>query len=338
MTMATKEMRIQHYSSFQKILLVGEGDFSFSACLARAFGSAVNMVATSLDSEETLLTKHWTCEENLDDLEERGCLVLHEVDVHNMNKHPNLIGMKFDVIIFNFPHAGHFPWLCERDAILIKKHKRLLRAFFRSASGMVKEDGEVHVTHRDDYPYNRWEVEKQAQKAGLVLKEKVPFVKQNYPGYHNKRGSFINGNKRFPIEDPFTFKFSLDRHRTTCHTSNAVSGYDHSNLRDSVIQSIKNKVITLEVEHFLSTSSLDHPETTPTSFNSTDKSFTLKDSRFSLDHQETTLRRTSNENVPLKGSSPPKPFSPNRYQQVSIVTKVSLPRTQGSLLIIKKRH
>ncbi|GAB2281975.1 hypothetical protein Dimus_016539 [Dionaea muscipula] len=32
-----------------KILLVGEGDFSFAACLAKAFGSATNMVATSLD-------------------------------------------------------------------------------------------------------------------------------------------------------------------------------------------------------------------------------------------------------------------------------------------------
>ena len=39
-----------HYSSFHKILLVGEGDFSFALCLAKAFGTARNMVATSLDS------------------------------------------------------------------------------------------------------------------------------------------------------------------------------------------------------------------------------------------------------------------------------------------------
>ncbi|GAB2279794.1 hypothetical protein Dimus_014433 [Dionaea muscipula] len=38
------------YTSSQKILLVGEGDFSFSACLAVAFSSVTNMVATSLDS------------------------------------------------------------------------------------------------------------------------------------------------------------------------------------------------------------------------------------------------------------------------------------------------
>ena len=48
-----KEKKIQHYSSTQKILLVGEGDFSFSACLARAFRSAANMVTTSLHSKGT---------------------------------------------------------------------------------------------------------------------------------------------------------------------------------------------------------------------------------------------------------------------------------------------
>ena len=46
-----KEKWIKHYSSSHKILLVGEGDFSFGACMGKAFGSAVNMVATSLYSK-----------------------------------------------------------------------------------------------------------------------------------------------------------------------------------------------------------------------------------------------------------------------------------------------
>ena len=45
---------ITHYSSSHDILLVGEGNFSFSACLASAFGTATYVVATSLDSEGTL--------------------------------------------------------------------------------------------------------------------------------------------------------------------------------------------------------------------------------------------------------------------------------------------
>jgi hypothetical protein len=45
------EKWIEHYSSSHKILLVGEGDFSFAACLAKEFGTAENMIATSFDSK-----------------------------------------------------------------------------------------------------------------------------------------------------------------------------------------------------------------------------------------------------------------------------------------------
>lgn len=45
-----EERWIKHYSSAHEILLVGEGDFSFSTSLAVAFGSATNIFATSLDS------------------------------------------------------------------------------------------------------------------------------------------------------------------------------------------------------------------------------------------------------------------------------------------------
>ncbi|KAE9598572.1 hypothetical protein Lalb_Chr15g0082421 [Lupinus albus] len=41
---------VTHYCSDHKILLVGEGDFSFSLSLAQSFGSSSNIVASSLDS------------------------------------------------------------------------------------------------------------------------------------------------------------------------------------------------------------------------------------------------------------------------------------------------
>lgn len=45
-----EEKWVTHYSSNHQILLVGEGDFSFSLCLALSFASASNICSTSLDS------------------------------------------------------------------------------------------------------------------------------------------------------------------------------------------------------------------------------------------------------------------------------------------------
>lgn len=89
-------------------------------------------------------------------------------------------------------------------------HRELIKAYFTSGKEMLKVGGEIHVTHRNDYPYNnRWKVKKIGKQAGLDLKEKVEFLQANYPGYHNKRGSNINCNKKFPLRDFYTFKFTL---------------------------------------------------------------------------------------------------------------------------------
>lgn len=67
-------------------------------------------------------------------------------------------------------------------------HRELVGAYFRSASKMLSKGGEVHIRHRDDPPYYRWDVISLAAEAGLNLKEKVLFDKSMYPGYHHKRG------------------------------------------------------------------------------------------------------------------------------------------------------
>ncbi|KAL0922655.1 hypothetical protein M5K25_006657 [Dendrobium thyrsiflorum] len=207
-----REIWIKHYSSSHRILLVGEGDFSFSACLARTFVSAKNMIATSYDNLDKLLEKHWTATTHLDDLKSLGCTLLHGINVKDMHEDSFLKAQRFDRIVFNFPHAGHHLRLRETYGLVILTHKKLLCDFFSSARCLLSENGEIHVSHRDDHPYNNWDITGSAKERGLILKEMVEFQKEDYPGYENKRGGDTRSNETFPLGNrSFTFKFSLSK-------------------------------------------------------------------------------------------------------------------------------
>ncbi|KAL6196804.1 hypothetical protein ACLB2K_032417 [Fragaria x ananassa] len=202
-----QEKRVVHYSSKQKILLVGEGNFSFASCLAKGFGSAKNMVATSLESRESVLAKYSNAApRNLTELEDMGCVILHEVDVHTMRQHPLLLDQLFDRIVFNFPHAGFV--FMENQKSQIKLHQDLVRRFFNSACEMLKGSGEVHVTHKTSHPFSKWEIVKLAEEVGLCLVEEASFSRGDYPGYLNKRGSGKKCNRTFPVGLCSTYKFA----------------------------------------------------------------------------------------------------------------------------------
>ncbi|CAK9206669.1 unnamed protein product [Sphagnum troendelagicum] len=186
--------RISQYSNNQLILLVGEGDFSFSLALATAFGAAHNIVATSLDSRDEVLLKYGqNGAANLCELERRGAQVLHGVDVRNMsNPYQSGLGDRlrlFDRIIYNFPHAGFTG--PENLVPVIKRHKELIGLFFENAAKMLLHGGEVHVTHKLGPPYDQWGLVEQAQASGLDLKDNPQeFHRSIFPGYCNRRGAY----------------------------------------------------------------------------------------------------------------------------------------------------
>ncbi|XP_057757802.1 uncharacterized protein At4g26485-like isoform X1 [Arachis stenosperma] len=198
----------KHYSSRHRILLVGEGDFSFSLSLATAFGSAHNLVATSIDSQENIVKKYSNGINNVRELEERGCLVLYGVDAKEMSQHFFLKTQRFDRIVYNFPHVGFlYP---ENSYCQIQLNKRLVKGFLSNAKILVrKEGGEIHVTHKEGDPYSKWGLVKKAEKRGLVLQQAVPFFKDDYPGYDNKRAHGKLCDASFPIGESNTYKFKL---------------------------------------------------------------------------------------------------------------------------------
>ncbi|GAB4836977.1 hypothetical protein Ancab_001891 [Ancistrocladus abbreviatus] len=175
------------YRSTHKMLLVGEGDFSFSTCLALAFGFADNMVATSLDSMGFLSKNYGKAMSNILELMSRGCRVMHGVDATKMAGSASLNVMTFDRVVFNFPLAGFFsptePRKCQ-----IQKHQALVSSFMKNAKKMVNKDGEIHITHKSTGYFKEWNIEVLASNQGLRLIEVRDFNYKDYPGYNTKYG------------------------------------------------------------------------------------------------------------------------------------------------------
>ncbi|XP_054796999.1 heavy metal-associated isoprenylated plant protein 41-like [Prosopis cineraria] len=203
----SEEKWMKYYSSHHRILLVGEGDFSFSLCLAQSFGSAVNIIASSLDTYDQLLRKYEKAVSNVLALTRLGAMVLHGVDATEMKSHDDLKMKKFDRIIFNFPHAGFHGK--EDSFSLIQEHKNLVRGFFMNARSMLRPDGEIHVNHKTTPPYHYWCIRELGIQSFLCLIECVVFKKEDYPGYNNKRGDGSRSDEPFSLGKCSTFKFKL---------------------------------------------------------------------------------------------------------------------------------
>ncbi|XP_043720395.1 uncharacterized protein At4g26485-like isoform X2 [Telopea speciosissima] len=200
-----KEKRIKHYFSSHKILLVGEGDFSFSACLVKVFGSAANMVATSLNSEDFLKKNYSNAMSNINDLKSRGCMVLHGIDATNMSGNQFLKGMRFDRIVFNFPYAGFFKQ--ESRESQLSRHQKLVTLFFKNAKKMLSEDGEIHVSHKSNGFHSEWNIVSLASLSGLNFIKEVKFNVNSYQGYNTKRG--FGGDENFDCNPSQTYMFGL---------------------------------------------------------------------------------------------------------------------------------
>ncbi|XP_077225122.1 uncharacterized protein At4g26485-like [Tasmannia lanceolata] len=199
------EVWVTHYSSLQKFLLVGEGDFSFALSLAKGFGSGLNITATSLDPEGRVMKKYKKGKTNLQQLKKLGATIFHRIDATSMSNHKDLSNEKFDRIIYNFPHAGfRGP---EHSMRVIRKHQKLISGFFDESSKLLLPNGEVHITNKTTGSYAKWDIEKLALKSSLKVIECIQFDKNAYEGYDNKRGDGWMRNNSFPVSECSTYKF-----------------------------------------------------------------------------------------------------------------------------------
>ncbi|EQC34412.1 hypothetical protein SDRG_08182 [Saprolegnia diclina VS20] len=163
------------------VLIVGDGDLSFSLALATNLGGQ-RIVATVYDSQAELLSKYPTASANI-----RGLQITHAeihvgVDATALEKQDWILTKSFDRILFNFPHLGG---ATEED---VQMNQDLLFRFFASARPFLKTPrGEIHVALRNTLFYNRWNIQAQAERAGYTLKRLDAFDINLYPGYEAQR-------------------------------------------------------------------------------------------------------------------------------------------------------
>uniref|UniRef100_A0A8C0N797 Mannosyltransferase n=1 Tax=Canis lupus familiaris TaxID=9615 RepID=A0A8C0N797_CANLF len=187
----------------RRLLLVGEGNFSFAAALSETLDGSTRVTATCLQRAADV-ARDPVARENLRRLRERGTEILFCVDCTRLADALGLHPREFDRIYFNFPHCG-------RKAG-VAKNRELLAKFFQSCKDVLAEEGEVHVAlcrgqggTSADKPrrewHNSWQVVAMAALGGFILSEVHPFSCESVPGY-KCTGYRLSGNKAGQVWAP----------------------------------------------------------------------------------------------------------------------------------------
>jgi 25S rRNA (uracil2634-N3)-methyltransferase len=170
----------------EKILFIGEGNFSFALSLALMINRADNFVCTSYDSEETCIAKYPESLEILQTLRDLEAELMFNIDCKNIQ-----FKQRFSKIIFNFPHVG----LGIKDQLKnVITNQKMILAFFEQAKKKLctkekndENDGEIIVSLKNGVPYDLWDIRTLAKGAGLALDRSFEFIPSDYKGYAHRR-------------------------------------------------------------------------------------------------------------------------------------------------------
>ncbi|NXX12752.1 FDXA1 protein, partial [Podargus strigoides] len=190
----------------RRVLLLGEGNFSFAASLCEAAGTHV--VATCYESQEEV-SRRGRAAESIRRLRDRGAEVVFSVDCTKLKDYFRPEKREFDCIYFNFPHCG-------RKAGVVK-NRELLARFFHSSAEVLAEEGEVRVALCSgqggtpaDQPrrewHNSWQIVAVAAGAGFILSDVHPFNAESIRGY--KCTGYRSQDKSFCVEGALNHVFT----------------------------------------------------------------------------------------------------------------------------------
>jgi 25S rRNA (uracil2634-N3)-methyltransferase len=202
------------------ILLVGEGDFSFSKSIVAEHGCC-DVVATCLDSQAELYEKYEPqAKEHVEYLEDEGQTIYYDVDATKLDENKALKkkGAQFDVIIFNFPHVGGKSKDVNRQ---VRFNQELLVKFFTAAIKLLAAAGTIVVTLFEGEPYTLWNVRDLARHSGLEVQRSFKFLANAYPGYsHSRTLGNIDGGGGWKGEDREARSYIFQKKATDANDQN----------------------------------------------------------------------------------------------------------------------
>lgn len=206
------------FSPEDSILLVGEGDLSFSRALVEHH-YCENVTATVLEKDlEELIAKYPHVKENVELIEAEGSKVAYGVDAKKMgpwakksgkdsvgimdrigichtlsSRSPAQTWLTTACAVFNFPHVGGKSTDVNRQ---VRYNQELLVEFFKRALLSLAPRGTIIVTLFEGEPYTLWNVRDLARHSGLQVERSFRFQASAYPGYHHARTLGVVKNKQ----------------------------------------------------------------------------------------------------------------------------------------------
>ncbi|KAL8997492.1 MAG: hypothetical protein Q9169_003272 [Polycauliona sp. 2 TL-2023] len=184
------------FDSTDRILLVGEGDFSFAHSLYTTH-HCHRLIATCFDSATILAEKYPQSTRHVRELENAAredqtlnIKILYSIDATKLGKGGLGSGGKevkkgeFDRIVFNFPHVGGLTKDVNRQ---VRYNQELLVNFFKAAVPLLALNGSIIVTIFEGEPYSLWNIRDLARHVGLKVGRSFNFQAEAYPGYKHAR-------------------------------------------------------------------------------------------------------------------------------------------------------
>ncbi|KAK1076723.1 hypothetical protein LTR33_008698 [Friedmanniomyces endolithicus] len=165
-----------------RILLIGEGDFSFAKSIVEHHG-CYQVTATLYDSQQSLYGKYEPqAELHTKYLEAAGQTILYGINATALDRTKQLLS--WDVAIFNFPHVGGKSKDVNRQ---VRFNQELLVGFFKAAVHLLADHGTIVVTLFEGEPYDLWNIRDLARHSGLEVQRSFKFAAEVYPGYSHAR-------------------------------------------------------------------------------------------------------------------------------------------------------